>query len=157
MNKAGLLTGLLLLLVAVNSVTLYLLFKKDRSRGDRPNAAMAFKKLGLDAEQEKQFEALRHIHFQKRDSLRNEDMRLRKAMAGMITSGIKDSASIDSITNLMAANRKQFELNFYKHFQQLHSLLRPDQQQKLGEVLETIMKRQGPPPGNKHEPPHPKQ
>jgi Spy/CpxP family protein refolding chaperone len=155
MNKLGILTGLILLLIAVNSITLYLLFKKDRYRGDRPNPAMAFKKLGLNTEQEKQFEALRHIHFQKRDSLRNEDIRLRKAMAGMITSGVRDSASIDSITNLLAANRKQFEFNFYSHFQQLHTLLRPDQQQKMREVLEVILKRQGPPPGNKQGPPHP--
>jgi periplasmic protein CpxP/Spy len=149
MNKSGFLTGLIVLLIAVNCVTLYLLFKKDRSKGGRPNPAMMYKKLGLDAEQEKQFEALRRIHFQKRDSLRNEDLRLRKAMAGMITSGIKDSTSIDSITNLLAANRKEFETNFYDHFQQLRSLLRPEQQQKMNEVLETILKRQGPPSGKK--------
>ncbi|MBS4065913.1 MAG: periplasmic heavy metal sensor [Chitinophagaceae bacterium] len=155
MNRATFLTALVLLLIAVNSVTLYLLFKKDGSRDRRPTPAMFFKKLGLDQQQEQQFEELRKSHFQKRDSLRGEDMRLRKAMADMITNGVKDSAAIDSITNLLAANRKQFETNFYYHFQQMHSLLRPEQQQKLGEVLESILKRQGPPPGTKQGSPHP--
>lgn len=155
MNRATLLTALVLLLIAVNSVTLYLLFKKHDSRDRRPSPAMFFKKLGLDQQQEQQFEELRKSHFHKRDSLRAEDMRLRKVMADMIINVVKDSAAIDSITNLLAANRKQYETNFYYHFQQMHSLLRPEQQQKLGEVLEAILKRQGPPSGSKQGPPHP--
>lgn len=149
MNKTTFLTALVLLLIAVNSVTVYFLVKKGSSREHKPNPAMFYKKLGLDAEQEKQFEELRKAHFQKRDALRTEDMRLRKSMADMITNGVTDSLAIDSITDLLAANRKQFETNFYHHFQQMHSLLRPEQQQKMGEVLEAILKRQGPPQGKK--------
>jgi periplasmic protein CpxP/Spy len=148
MNRVTLLTTLVLLLIGVNAVTLFFLLKKREQKDHRPNASMIFKKLDLNAEQEQQFETLRHHHFQKRDSLRNEDIRLRKVMAAMITGGIKDSLKIDSITTLLAANRKQFEVNFYNHFQKLNSLLRPEQQQKFGEVLEMIIKRQSPPAMN---------
>ncbi|HEX4957399.1 MAG TPA: periplasmic heavy metal sensor [Lacibacter sp.] len=155
MNRTTILTLLVFLLIAVNSVTLFLLFKKSDAHERRPNPGMFFKKLGLDEQQEQQFEELRKAHFRKRDSLRNEDMRLRKAMAGMINNNIQDSAAVDSMTHLLAANRKQFETNFYYHFHQMRSLLRPEQQQKFGEVLEAILKRQGPPPGIKQGPPHP--
>lgn len=153
MSRVTILTILVLLLIAVNGVTLFFLLRKKDNRGGRPSPALFFKKLNLDPQQEQQFETLRKNHFQIRDSLRNEEQRLRKSMTDMITSGTKNSARIDSITGSIAVIRKQFELNFYNHFQQLHSLLRPDQQQKFGEVVEMIMKRQGPPAGNRPEPP----
>ncbi len=145
MNKTTFLTALVLLLIGVNGVTLYLLFKKNRGRERRPNPAMFYKKLGLDEQQEQQFEVLRKVHFQTRDSLKYEELRLHKVMSDMIMTGVKDSSAIDSITTLLSANRKQFETGFYYHFQKMHSLLKPDQQQKLGEVLDWIIKRQGPP------------
>lgn len=142
--------------MAVNAVTLYLLFQKDARRERRFNPSQLFEKLQLDAKQEEQFEALRKTHFQKRDSLRNEEMRLRKAMSAMITNGVKDSLQIDSITRQLAVNRRAFDLNFYNHFLQLRSVLRPEQQSHFGEVMDMIMRRMGPPGGGRPTPPpHP--
>ena len=143
--------------MAVNAVTLYLLFQKDARRERRFNPSQLFEKLQLDAKQEEQFEALRKTHFQKRDSLRNEEMRLRKAMSAMITNGVTDSLQIDSITRQLAVNRRAFDLNFYNHFLQLRSVLRPEQQSHFGEVMEMIMRRMGPPGGGGRPPqkPHP--
>jgi Spy/CpxP family protein refolding chaperone len=145
MNKTTFLTVLVFLLIAINSVSLYFLYKKSGYRDRRPNPSMFYKKLELDAQQEVQFEELRKAHFQKRDSLRNSEMQLRKIMADMINNGVKDSTKVDSITNLLAANRKQYETNFFYHFQQMRTLLKPEQHAKFSEVLESILKRQGSP------------
>jgi Spy/CpxP family protein refolding chaperone len=146
MNKVTLLTILVVVLLIVNGITLYFQFQKHKRNEHRPSGwpAMFFKKLNLDKQQEQQFEQMRKTHFQKRDSLRAEDIRLRKSMAQMITAGVTDAAKIDSITNLLAANRKQFETNFYNHFHQLYSLLRPEQKEEFGTVLEEVIKRQSP-------------
>lgn len=157
MNRVTLLTILVIVLLVINGITLYFQFQKPRRNEQRPpgGPGMLFKKLNLDEKQEQQFEQMRKAHFKKRDSLRNEDMRLRKSMTEMITAGVTDDSKIDSITNLLAANRKQFETNFYNHFQELYSILRPEQKKDFGTVLEELIKRQSPqdrrPPGP---PPH---
>lgn len=155
MNRVTLLTILVIVLLIVNGITLYFQFHKPKRGDQRPpgNPGMLFKKLNLDAQQEEQFEQMRKAHFQKRDSLRMEDMRLRKAMTEMITAGVTDVSKIDSITNLLAANRKQFETNFYNHFQQLYSILRPEQKKEFGTVLEALIKRQNPPDRRPQGPP----
>lgn len=156
MNRTTLLTLLVVLLMAVNAVTLYLLLQKEQRRDRRFNPSQLFEKLQLDTKQEEQFEALRKTHFQKRDSLRNEEIRLRKSMAKMLTNGITDSLQIDSITRQLAVNRRAFDLNFYNHFLQLRSLLRPEQQLHFGEVMEMILRRMGPTAGGRPAaPPHP--
>ena len=157
MNRVTLLTILVIVLLVINGITLYFQFQKPRRSEMRPpgNPGMLFKKLNLDEKQEQQLEQMRKAHFKKRDSLRNEDLRLRKSMTEMITAGVTDDSKIDSITNLLAANRKQFETNFYNHFQELYSILRPEQKKDFGTVLEELIKRQSPqdrrPPGP---PPH---
>ncbi|MBX9784821.1 MAG: periplasmic heavy metal sensor [Chitinophagaceae bacterium] len=147
MNRVTLLTILVVLLFIINSITLYFQFQKPKGRRQPPpdNPGMIFKKLNLDAQQEQQFKEMRKTHFQRRDSLKAEDMRLRKSMTEMIAAGVTDEQQIDSITNLLAANRKQFETNFYHHFQQLYSILRPEQKKDFGAVLDELLKRQKPP------------
>jgi Spy/CpxP family protein refolding chaperone len=155
MNKVTLLTILVIVLLIVNGITLYFQFQKPKRNRQGPpgNPVMLFKKLNLDEQQEQQFEQMRKAHFQKRDSLRSEDMRLRKAMADMITTGVNDTSKIDSITNLLALNRKQFETGFYNHFQKLYSILRPEQKKEFGTVLEELIKRQSPPERRPQGPP----
>ena len=158
MNRVTLLTILVIVLLVINGITLYFQFQKPRRSEMRPpgNPGMLFKKLNLDEKQEQQFEQMRKAHFKKRDSLRNEDLRLRKSMTEMITAGVTDDSKIDSITNLLATNRKQFETNFYNHFQDLYSILRPEQKKDFGTVMEELIKRQSPqdrrPPGPPHQP-----
>lgn len=146
MNRVTLLTILVIVLLIINCITLYFQFQKPKRNEQGPpgNPGMLFKKLHLNEQQEQQFEQLRKTHFEKRDSLKTEDMRLRKSMTDMIAAGVNDVSKIDSITNLLAANRKQFELNFYTHFQQLYLLLEPDQKKAFGTVLEELVKRQNP-------------
>ncbi|MFN5135835.1 MAG: Spy/CpxP family protein refolding chaperone, partial [Chitinophagaceae bacterium] len=149
---------LVIVLLVINGITLYFQFQKPSRNEQRApgGPGMLFKKLNLDKKQEQQFAQMRKAHFKKRDSLRNEDLRLRKSMTEMITAGITDDSKIDSITNLLATNRKQFETNFYNHFQDLYSILRPEQKKDFGTVLEELIKRQSPqdrrPPGPPHQP-----
>lgn len=143
MNKVTLLTLLVVVLLVVNGISLYILFQKhDRRRDGAPNPRMLFAKLQLDDKQEQQFEELRKVHFKERDLLRAEDVRIRKEIAAMISKQVTDSMKLDSLTSLLAANRKKFELGFYNHFRQLQLLLKPEQKPKFEEILNEIILRQ---------------
>lgn len=143
MNKVTLLTLLVVVLLIVNGISLYMLFKKHGGRRDgAPNPRMLFAKLQLDDKQEQQFEELRKVHFKERDQLRAEDVRLRKELAAMISKEVTDSLKLDSLTSLLAANRKQFELGIYNHFRQLQLLLKPEQKPKFEQIMNEIIMRQ---------------
>jgi Spy/CpxP family protein refolding chaperone len=142
MKKTSILTILVFLLLAINAITIFQLFKKNQGRPRSFNPSQVFEKLQLDSIQKKQFESLRIEFFQKRDSLRSEEISIRKEMANMISTGVVDSLKIDSITQQLAAKRKEHEVYFYHHFLHLRSLLKPEQQQHFDEVLEMILKRQ---------------
>lgn len=143
MNKVTLLTLLVVVLLIVNGISLYMLFKKHGGRRDgAPNPRMLFAKLQLDDKQEQQFEELRKVHFKERDLLRAEDVRLRKELAAMISKEVTDSLKLDSLTSMLAANRKQFELGIYNHFRQLQLLLKPEQKPKFEQIMNEIIMRQ---------------
>ena len=155
MNKQKIIIAFIVLLLVVNFITIFFLFQSNKhsnKRTNRPDSDYITKKLELTNEQQQQFEQLRKSHFEKRDAQRNEDQKLKEQMIEMISNSVQDSLKIDSITSLLATNRKKFELETYQHFYKLNSLLNTKQKDKFKEVLTHIMTRksppQGPPPPN---------
>jgi Spy/CpxP family protein refolding chaperone len=147
MKTQTILVTFIILLIILNSITIFLLLKKEK-RGrfpHRPDPAFMTRKLGFDEAQQQRFETMRQQHFERRDQLRNEDIRLHKEMGNMIKQGIADSTKIDSVLSLIAGNRKNFERNFYYHFLEIHSMLKPEQQQSFNDLLDIIIRRQSPP------------
>lgn len=150
MRKQKILIVFIILLLILNSVTAFFLFQNNRRahKGpSRPDPEFITKRLELTKEQQQQFEQMRKSHFEKRDAQRSEDQKLKELMIEMISNSVQDSSKIDSITSLLATNRKKFETETYQHFLILNSLLTTTQKEKFKEVLTQIMTRQNPPQG----------
>lgn len=156
MNKINFLTAALLLLLVLNAVTLYFLFAKQggkrpvgRGDGGRPYSEFISKQLNFDTTQKAALQKLRDDHKSELDQLRKQDNVLHDSLFAFVKRGQVDSVKVDSITNLIAANRKKFELAFLKHFSQIRSLCRPDQLELFNKTVDQMMKKRMPTPGNR--------
>lgn len=154
MNKTKFFTAALLLLLVLNAVTLYFLFAKhgDRRfhRGDgRPYSEFISKQLNFDTTQKSRLTRLRDEHKAELDQLRKQDNILHDSLFAYVKRGDMDSVKIDSVTNLIAANKKQFELVFLKHFSQIRSLCRPDQLELFNKTVDQMMKKRMLSPNNR--------
>mgnify|MGYP002654363940 CR=1 FL=1 len=153
MNKTKFLTVLVVLLVALNAVTLYFVWDKrndDKRRGGgRSYSEYISKKLNLDPIQQEQLKSLRNNHKLELDSLRKEDKAIQEAKTQLLKDGVTDSLQLDSIFSLAAINKKKFEMAFHKHFMQIRALCRPDQLQLFNETLDEMNKRRWQGPGDR--------
>jgi periplasmic protein CpxP/Spy len=161
MSKTKFLTAALLLLVILNAVTLYFLFAKHDGKrpngreGGRPSVEFISKQLNFDTLQKTQLMKLRDEHKTEIETLRKEDNMLHDSLFSYVKRGTIDSLKIDSITNLIAANKKHFELTFLKHFSQIRSICRPDQIELFNQTVDQMMKRRMPPQGERERQPGP--
>ncbi|MFY7839292.1 MAG: periplasmic heavy metal sensor [Lacibacter sp.] len=156
MNKTKFLTVLVVLLLALNAVTLYFVWgKKDGEKrrpgngGGRPYSEYISKKLHFDTVQQEQLKQLRDSHKQELDSLRKEEKTIQEAKSQLLKDGVTDSLKLDSVFTLAAANKKKFEMAFHKHFMQIRALCRPDQLLLFNQTLDEMNKRRWPSPGDK--------
>ncbi len=156
MNKTKFLTVLVVLLLALNAVTLYFVWgKKDGERhrpgngGGRPYSEYISKKLNFDTAQQEQLKLLRNKHKEELDSLRKEDRALQEAKTQLLKNGVTDSLQLDSIFSLSALNKKKFEMAFHNHFMQIRALCRPDQLQLFNQTLDEMNKRRWQGPGDR--------
>ena len=146
MSKTKFLTILVVLLLILNAVTLYFLVGNKPAPKKKPNGNSSYseymsKKLNFDTVQFQQLKALRDNHKKELDSLRKEDRQVQEAKTQMLKEGVTDSARLDSIFTLAAANKKKFELAFHKHFMQIRALCRPDQLPLFNQTLDEMNKR----------------
>lgn len=158
MNKTRFLTIAVLFLLALNATTLYYLFQKKGEKrssrnGGRPYSEFISKQLKLDTVQVAQLKQLRDKHKLDLDELRKQDKQLQAAKFNLLKEGVTDSLKIDSVLNLIAANKKQFEMAFHKHFMEIRALCRPDQLELFNKTIDEMMKRRMPQPGDKNKRP----
>lgn len=156
MSKTNFLSAALLLLLVLNAVTLYFLFTKQGGKrpgghgdGGRPYSEFISKQLNFDTMQKAQLIKLRNDHKTDLDQLRKQDNVLHDSLFAYVKRGDIDSLKVDSITNLIAGNKKKFELAFLKHFSQIRSLCRPDQLELFNKTVDQLMKKRMPPPDNR--------
>ena len=155
MNKSKFLTIAVVLLLLLNATTLYFLFQKkvDGRRsshgGGRPYSEFIIKQLKFDTVQAAQLKQLRDQHKLELDELKKQDKQLQEAKFTLLKEGVTDSLKIDSVLTLVAANKKQFEMAFHKHFMEIRSLCRPDQLDLFNKTIDEMKKRRMPPPGDK--------
>lgn len=153
MNKTKFLTVLVVLLLALNAVTLYFVWGKrgdaNHRGGGRPFSEYISKKLNFDTAQTEALKKLRDAHKAELEALRNEDKQIQDAKFTLLKDGSTDSLLIDSLTNLSASNKKKFELAFHKHFLQIRALCKPEQVELFKKTIEEMQKRRMPPPGGK--------
>ena len=176
------LTGLVILLLAANAVTITLFWMGRTRTGPLPqlpppNTDYLVKELKLDTAQQRQLQELVQAH-----RAASEKMRLEiKNGKDSLFEGVKRPAASDSTSRLIAARVSQkiseLDLLTLDHFRQIRAICRPDQQKRFDEVIEEVIRRMAPsrpqppggqggppppdgahnppPPGNGHEPPPP--
>lgn len=161
MNKTKFLTVLVVLLLALNAVTLYFVWGKrndDKRRGGgRSYSEYISKKLNFDSQQQEQLKLLRNKHKQELDSLRKEDLALQEAKTQLLKNGVTDSLQLDSIFNLSVIHKKKFEMAFYNHFMQIRALCKPEQLKLFNETLDEMNKRRWQGPGDRKSTSFPKE
>jgi len=151
MNKVKFLSAAVVLLLILNAVMLFFMFGKRPAKrpgsgrdGARPYTEFISKQLNFDTLQKAQLIKLRDEHKTDLDQLRKEDNILHDTLFAYIKRGDLDSAKIDSVTNLIAANKKQFEITFLKHFSEIRSLCKPDQLELFNKTVDQMRKRRMP-------------
>lgn len=116
----------------------------SRRDGGRPYSEFISKQLNFDTVQKVQLAKFRDEHKTELDQLRKEDNVLHDSLFAYVKRGDMDSVKIDSVTNLIAANKKQFEIAFLKHFSQIRSLCKPDQLELFNKTVDQMRKRRMP-------------
>ena len=161
MNKTKFLTVLVVLLLALNAITLYFVWGKrndDKRRGGgRSYSEYISKKLNFDSQQQEQLKILRNKHKQELDSLRKDDLALQEAKTQLLKNGVTDSLQLDSIFNLSVIQKKKFEMAFYNHFMQIRALCKPEQLKLFNETLDEMNKRRWQGPGDRKSTSFPKE
>lgn len=157
MNKVKFLSAAVVLLLILNAVMLFFMFGKRPEKrlgggrdGGRPFSEFISKQLNFDTIQKAQLIKLRDEHKTDLDQLRKEDNMLHDTLFAYIKRGDLDSAKIDSVTNLIAANKKQFEIAFLKNFSQIRSLCKPEQLELFNKTVDQMRKRRMPPQGERN-------
>ena len=149
MNKTKFLTIGIIVLLLLNAVTLFLLFRiqlgqKDRppQRGEGP-ANFIVDQLKLDANQQQQFADLRREHQGFARKHHEEEKNLHDAYFNLLKTDHPDKARVDSIAGLMASHHKEFEQFTFEHFQKLRAICRDDQKKLFDETIDEIAKMVG--------------
>jgi len=159
MKNAKLYKVIIILLVALNLATLAFMWfnRPGREReGDKDRAAnFLIRELGMNQEQQAQYQKLRQEHRAKLNVLNERDKVLHKHFFNLLVQGTADSVSLESMASAIAANRKEMELVTYEHFDLIKKILSPVQQQKFDSIFQDVLRMVLPPPSPPPPPPPP--
>jgi len=160
MSKIKFLTAGLLILLALNAVTLFKLFQlpsdqkgRKEHTGEGP-ADLIIERLKLDAGQQKQFAELRHQHQDFTRNIHEQGKKLHDEYFALLKTDEPDKAKADSIAGLMASHQKELELFTFEHFQKLRAICRDDQKKLFDQTIDEIAKQVGRPPRPEGPPPN---
>jgi protein CpxP len=150
MNKTTFLTIGIVILLLLNAVTLFILYRMHVNEMHRPDkgegpAKYIIDQLGLDAKQQQQFADLRDLHQDSMLKIHDEERRLHDQYFSLLKSNNPDINQVDSIASLMAQNQKRIELITFMHFQQLRAICRDDQKKRFDNTIDDIAKLVGQP------------
>jgi Spy/CpxP family protein refolding chaperone len=148
MNKLRFLTVTVILLLLLNIGTLVYLFISRQSQQGPPGregaADFIIEQLKLDPAQQKEFAGLRRQHQDIIRNARDEDRKLHDLYFSLLKTDAPDKATIDSVSLLIAEQRKQIESATFDHFQQLRKICRDDQKKLFDATIDEIARRMAP-------------
>lgn len=129
MTKQGLLSIAVVLLLAMNAATVWLLLRHPGHPPGPPPAQrpkmMVIERLGFDDDQVVKYEALIAQH---RRAIGENDRRMREARVALFNDlRAPNDAVRDSIANVIGALQAAVERIHHDHFAQVRSLCRPEQ------------------------------
>ena len=151
MTKQTLLTIAVVLLLAMNGVTVWSLLRHPhRPPGPPPEERpkmLVIDRLGFSADQVAKYEQLISAH---RQAIETNDMRLREAREALFNDlRHPDDAVRDSLANVIGGLQAAVERVNHDHFAQVRALCRPDQLPKFDALIGELSGffGQRPPPG----------
>jgi periplasmic protein CpxP/Spy len=134
----------IIILLLLNTGTLGFVWvnngKPKMERGHRPPRpdGIIIDRLQLDEQQKEQFFASRNEHHEHMVVIQRESSTLHKDLFALLQQPVVDTVLKDSIlTRIQALNLRKEEVTFH-HFQQLRSMLRPEQVGRFDELVEDI-------------------
>ena len=159
MKNAKLYKLIIILLVVLNLATLAFMWfnRPGREReGNKDQAAnFLIRELGMNQDQQAQYQRLRQEHRAKLNVLNERDKVLHKHFFDLLVKGSADSISLESMASAIAANRKEMELVTYEHFDLIKKILTPAQQQKFDSIFQDVLRMVLPMPSPPPPPPPP--
>jgi len=143
LKKNKMIGWLVLLLVLLNTATLTKLWLdkgQGGPRGDRGGSEdLLSKELSLNKEQTQQIESLRKAHFQAMKGLRSDQHLTRKSLHELWQK--KNAADeVNVLSSKIGGLQKSMEMQTYKHFSSIRSLLTDEQKTKFDAIILDVMR-----------------
>ena len=112
------------------------------------------RELQLDQQQFDSLKILREGHFRQRDSIQFEIMRLNRQVMEELFKNTPDTLLVQELFEQIGREQKEVGQITYDHFNEIKKICRPEQYERLKQlVFDAIELKQPPPPGGKHRPP----
>jgi Spy/CpxP family protein refolding chaperone len=146
--KNKLLTGLVVLLLVANAVTITM-FWLGRPKHPSPSKGspreFLVNELKLDAKQQEQFDMLRKAHHEAADQLRDKIKNAKEAFFDLLKQqNVTDSAKQEA-AKAVSVNTEALDLLTLNHFQKIRALCTSEQQKKFDEIIQQVASRIGQP------------
>ncbi|MBL0097601.1 MAG: hypothetical protein IPP46_14745 [Bacteroidetes bacterium] len=147
MNKLRFFTIATMVLLAVNIFLLWKMSGNGVPPRDRPRKAV-IERLGLDEEQIKKYDVLIQQHRAMVKQYNGEFRQLKNALYGTLSSA-EGKINTDSLVLLMGMKQQEIEKLHYSHFQEIHALCTPEQEEKFHSLTQDIAAIFAPPHADK--------
>jgi len=136
MNKLRFFTITTVVLLLVNIFLLLKMSGNGVHPRDRPRNAV-IERLGLDEEQVKKYDVLIQQHRAMVKQYNGEFRQLKNTLYGTLAS-TDGKVNTDSLVALMGMKQQEIEKLHYSHFQEIHALCTPEQEEKFQQLTGDI-------------------
>jgi protein CpxP len=159
MNSKKIITLLILVLFAVNLITLgcFWFGRKHGPSSGMPEhggpAAFLIRELKLTEDQQQQFEKLKRAHHEHIEQVQDSLHELRELFFHELS--VSDTRKADSLAKVIGEKQSSIERITFDHFKQVRAICTPEQQKRFDEVIQEALRMMGGPPGGPHGPPPP--
>lgn len=104
--------------------------------------------LRLDVIQADSVKSLRRVHFLRTDSIKAQMVDINRQMLGQLFAPVPDTAAVRVLSEQIGQKQAEFDRQVYRHFENIKSLLRPDQYQQFKELIFDALKMKDPANGH---------
>ena len=148
---------IIVILVVVNLMTLSTLWffvlrrplhppAKSGENGKKLVELFMAKELNLTEEQARRFDQLQEQHFRRSDPIIEDIHRLREELFHQLVFSSDESARARELAQEIGERETEKELLLFRHFTELLSTLRPEQQNDFKRLIHEILRKIAPPP-----------
>ena len=151
-NKTKLLYSIIITLLLMNAGTLIVMFMHGAPRGGnspREVSRWLTQQLKLNAEQQKQYEALQDEHRKNMETIHQQDRNLHDRYFQLLNGEAIDSALVNQLADSIATNRRQTELTTFYDFKKIRAICNARQQKKFDEIIGEALRMMAPQPPKK--------